>query len=484
MDKIKQQQTPFVDALEEYCRLQMIPFHTPGHKGGRQASAYQRTLFGEALRRDLGLMYALDNLFQPVGPLQEAMALAADLYGAGKSFFSVNGTTACNEAMIMAVCHEGEEIIIPREAHRSVLGGIVLSGAMPVYLPSRFASEEQVSLGPTPAAVMRTIQAHPRAKAVLLTYPTYEGIAIDLAPMIHYAHERGLYVLVDEAHGAHLPFHPDLPAPALACGADCAAQSTHKLTGSLTQTSMLHCRADFPRLAQVTAAMSFVQSTSPNYWLLASLDSARHQLATAGPALIGKAVQLARQVRSEINGIQGLHSFGREILQYEGLSGLDETKICIDFSGVGLSGGEAEKQLRAQGIEVELTAGNHVLALLTMGDDEHTAAALVQACRRIAEKPGGQPTAVYRELPLPVPVVVQTPRQAWRGTKERVPLKKAVGRIVGEMITFYPPGIPVIAPGERLTGECVRYIQEKMNRQYVPNGASDITLQTILAVKE
>lgn len=479
----KQKQTPFVEALESYCQKGMIPFHTPGHKIGKGISIYQKELFGNALRRDLGVMYALDDLFQPEDSLKEAMELAADLYGAGKTFFSINGTTACVEAMILAICHDGDEIIIPREAHRSVIGGLILSGAMPVYMESRFAEKEQVSLGPDMQSLKQAIAMHPKAKAVVFTYPTYDGIAGKLTELAAYAHAHGLWVLVDEAHGAHLPFYSDLPLEALRCGADCVAQSTHKLMGSLTQTSMLHCRRGFPLTDRVSAAMAVVQSTSPHYWFLASLDSARQQAALHGNELVAKAVMLARILRHELNEIPGIVSFGREIMQYDAVGGFDETKVTIDFSGLGLDGRTAEAELRAQGVEVELIAGNHVLALLTLGDDEASSAALLQACRRIADNHAVCMTVPIREQPLPTPRVAIAPRIAWTAARERIPFRQAEGRVAAETVTFYPPGIPVISVGEVIMKECMMYIQKKLAEGYSPNGPKDSTLQTICVLK-
>lgn len=479
MNREKQQKAPFVEALEAYCRAKMVPFHTPGHKLGKGISAYQKALFGEALRRDLGLMYALDDLFQPEGALKEAMDLAADLYGAGRTFFSINGTTACVEAMILAVCCDGDEIIIPREAHRSVIGGLILSGAVPVYMESRFAAKEQISLGPDLMSLKQAVAAHPEAKAVVFTYPTYDGIAGNLPEMAAYAHAHGLFVVVDEAHGAHLPFCADLPEEALACGADCVAQSTHKLIGSLTQTSMLHCRKGFPLMERVRAAMAVVQSTSPHYWFLASLDSARQQMALHGKELVGNAVMLARKLRQDLNAIPGVTSFGREIVQYDAVGSFDETKVTIDFSGLGLDAGAAEKELRAQGIEVELMAGNHVLALITLGDDENSVHALRKACCHIAEIHHTCTAVPIQEPPLPMPQVAVAPRKAWMAAKESIPFVEAEGRIAAETVTFYPPGIPVIAAGEVITKECMIYMQEKMAEGYRPNGAADGILQKI-----
>lgn len=479
MDRENQHKVPFVDALEDYCRCHMVPFHTPGHKLGCGASVYQKELFGSALDRDLGLMYALDDLFRPEGPLREAMQLAADLYGAGRTFFSVNGTTACVEAMILAVCRRGDEIILPREAHRSVMNGLVLSGAVPVYMESRFAAVQQISLGPDLDGLKRAVKAHPGARAVLVTYPTYDGVAIQLEEMVRYAHAQGLYVLVDEAHGAHLPFQAAFPKEALVCGADCVAQSTHKLAGSLTQTSMLHCARAFPLTDKIAAAMALVQSTSPQYWFLASLDSARRQLALDGERLTGRALALARQLRHELNLISGICSFGREIMDYSTVGGFDETKITIDFSGLGLDGREAERLLRRERVEVEMTAGSHVLALITIGDSEASTAALLKACRRIASSHSVCAVERSTEPPLPIPQVCVSPQEAWNAEVETVPLTQALGRVSAEAISFYPPGIPVVGLGEKITTACLEYIARKMTAGYRPNGAAGGLLPTV-----
>lgn len=485
MDLLRQQEAPFVKALEDYCAQHFVPFHTPGHKVGVGASDYQQHLFGDALRRDLGLMYALDDLFTPVGPLKEAMELAADLYGAGRTFFSINGTTACVEAMILATCQCGDTLLIPREAHKSVFSGLVLSGAKPAYMESRFAAKEQVSLGPDVGSLKAAMAAHPEAKAVLFTYPTYDGIACNLTELAAYAHAHGLVVLVDEAHGAHLPFSEALPRGALACGADCVAQSTHKLAGSLTQTSMLHCHKDFAGVEKIAEAMHLVQSTSPHYWFLASLDSARQQLALHGQKLVGNAVELANWLRKGLNAIPGIRSFGSEITQYPSVAAFDVSKVTINFSGLGLDGRAAEKLLRQQHIEVEMTAGNHVLAFISLGDTMESVNRLLAACQYIAAMaPKTQIQALPEELPLPQPEVVMAPVDVWHARREAVPLETAVGKIAAETVMFYPPGVPVVAMGERITLACVSYIQRKMAAGYSPNGPADERLQTIQVIRE
>ena len=232
--------------------------------------------------------------------------------------------------------------------------------------------------------------------------------------------------------------------------------------------------------------MALVQSTSPHYWFLASLDSARRQLALEGRELVGQAVGLARWVRSELNGIDGLHSFGTEITAYDAVGAFDETKVTIDFSGLGLDGRQAERLLRQEGIEAELTAGHHVLALMTMGDDEATAKALLRACRRIADRSAGRADGngfAAAELPLPIPRVVVPPQEAWNAETEIVPFSQSLGRAAAETVTFYPPGIPAVGLGEEITEEVMTYIKEKMARGYGPNGPADGTLRTIRVIK-
>ncbi len=479
----RQEHMPFAEALEAYRAQRMVPFHTPGHKAGKGAPSYMTRIMGEALPLDLGVMYALDDLFEPETYLKEAQELAAELYGAGHTFFSINGTTACIQAMILANVNEGETIILPREAHRSVMGGLILSGAVPVYMESVYSEREQVSFGPSKEAVYQAIDEHPEAKALFLINPSYYGIAGDIEPMIRYAHEKGLVVLVDEAHGAHLRFSKDLPKQALDCGADCVAQSTHKLTGSLTQTSMLHCHKEYRHTEQVAKAMALLQSTSPNYIFLASLDAARHQLYEKGQQLLEETLRLSRQLREQLNGLPGIFSFGKEILHDAAVGGFDETKITIDFSGLGLSGKEAERCLREQGIEVELVHGSHVLVLLTLGDTKDSAEALYQACKTISESFRGKKESPA-ELPLPVPRAAVSPRAAWYAAKEPVSLEVSLHRIAGETITYYPPGIPIISPGERITEAVIQYIKEKQRQGYIPNGAQDSTLQTIWVLQE
>ncbi len=484
-----QRRMPFVEALENYKNEKYRAFHTPGHKLGQGAPLMLKEWMGTALPYDLGLMYALDDLHEPEGYLAEAQQLAAKLYGSDHTFFSINGTTSLIETMIISAVMEGDEILIPREAHRSVNSGLILSGAMPVYMESNYNNKWGITEGVTPSQFKALLEKHPMAKAVLFVYPNYYGVGIHLKELIALAHERGLIVLIDEAHGPHFPFSDDLPEEALKLGADMVAQSTHKLLGSLTQTSMLHVqgrRVDIQRVKQV---YQMLQSTSPNYILLASLDMARQQMAIEGKGLMDKVIDLAKQLRqmlSRLPGIAVLEEADIPVIEGKALP-FDPTKILVDVSGLGITGLEAEEQLRRNKIEVELVHGNHVLLLLTIGDTEDSIHAVLSAIQHIsdtfAETASGEQNK-NSLLALPNPDVVLSPREAFRRRKIRIPLAEAKGAVSGESISYYPPGIPCLVMGERITEEVIAYLKHRKELGYMPNGASDMQLDTILVIVE
>ncbi|KAF1680665.1 aminotransferase class I/II-fold pyridoxal phosphate-dependent enzyme [Veillonella sp. R32] len=488
---LSQRDMPFVEALENYKKEGLAAFHTPGHKLGIAAPTTLKKWMGPALPYDLGVMYALDDLHEPEGALKDAQDLAAQLYGAEQTWFSINGTTALIETMIMGTVGPGDTIIIPREAHRSVMGGLLLSGARPVYLEGRFDERWGVPLGTTVAEVKATLAAHPEAKALVLVNPNYYGIAIDLQAIVEVAHEQGVIVLVDEAHGAHLPFGKALPASGLACGADVVAQSTHKLIGSLTQTSMLHCQGSLVNRRRLTQVHQVLQSTSPNYILLASLDMARQQMATEGATLVSHAERLAHKLRQSLQVIPGIAVPDKA--DFNHIYEYDYTKVLIDFKELGLTGSEAELLLRKEGIEVELVQGYHVLVLITIGDTEASINRLIGAVQQIAHMTvavKGEPVTnavedvALNSTKLPVPEVVLTPREGFYQPMTTIPLTEAIGHVAGETISYYPPGIPFLAVGERITPAVVEYIRERQALGYVPNGCADKSLTNIQVIDD
>lgn len=484
-----QHHMPLVEALITYTKEHKVPFYTPGHKNGHGAPELLKAWMGKALPYDVGLMYALDDYHEPEGAIKEAQDLAADLYGSREAWFSINGTTGAIQTMIMATLSEGDTVIIPREAHGSVTRALLLSGAKPVYLEGRFNDTWGIPLGTTPEEVKEVILAHPEAKALILVSPNYYGVGIDMKAIVDMAHEHGLIVMVDEAHGPHVYFHEDLPMGAITAGADLVAQSTHKLLGSLTQTSMLHVQGDRVDYHRIRQMHQILMSTSPNYIFLASLDMARHQAATEGQALMSRTLELARRLRSELNRIPGIRS--PYLADMEGAFSLDETKVIIDVAGLGLNGIDAEKEIRELGIEVELVKGHHMLVLITLGDSESSIQAVIDACTTLSEAHYGKVQAsstAYAmasvEEHLPTPEVVLTPREAWQRDKEEIPFCASLGRIAGETISYYPPGIPFVAMGERITQSVIDYVGAHQAAGYVPNGAHDRTLETIVVCKE
>ena len=444
-------------------------------------------------------MEELDDLHEPTGCIEEAQDLAAALYGADAAFFAVNGTTGAIHAMLVAALSPGDAVLVPRNVHRSVFGGLVLADARPVYIEPIVDEALGIAHGLSTEVVREACRLHPEAKALLLVSPTYYGVASDVRAIAEIVHAAGMALLVDEAHGAHLAFSDDLPESAIAAGADLVAQSTHKLLGAMTQASLLLLREGRIEKERVQRAMSLLTSTSPNYLLLASLDIARLQMAEAGAAHLARAVGLARKLRREVNATPGLFSFGEERMGGAGAFALDPLKITVTVTGLGLTGAEAAHILRHEHkIEAELFDAQNVLFLLTYADTEESAGRLLAALRSLAQRrtaqaatavaaasavpDGGEAQAVVR-LPAAPPVAIP-PREAFYRRSVPCRLREAAGRIAAETIAFYPPGIPVICTGEVFTAEVCRYIEAMAAAGLKVTGASDTSLRTLRVVAD
>ena len=478
-----------------YGEAGALAFHTPGHKQGLGAHALLRELVTEAgLREEVSLMEELDDLHEPTGCIEEAQDLAAALYGADAAFFAVNGTTGAIHAMLVAALSPGDAVLVPRNVHRSVFGGLVLSDAHPVYIEPVVDEALGIAHGLSTEAVREACRLHPEAKALLLVSPTYYGVASDVRAIAEIVHEAGMALLVDEAHGAHLAFSDDLPESAIAAGADLVAQSTHKLLGAMTQASLLLLREGRIEKERVQRAMSLLTSTSPNYLLLASLDIARLQMAEAGAAHLARAVGLARKLRREVNATPGLFSFGEERMGGAGAFALDPLKLTVTVTGLGLTGAEAAHILRHEHkIEAELFDAQNVLFLLTYADTEESAGRLLAALRSLAQRrtaqvataaaaaiavPDGRKAQAAVRLPAAPPVAIP-PREAFYRRSVPCRLREAAGRIAAETIAFYPPGIPVICTGEVFTAEVCRYIEAMAAAGLKVTGAADASLRTL-----
>lgn len=482
----EQKRAPIPMAMREYAEDGALAFHTPGHKQGKGAHALLRELITEqGLREEVSLMEELDDLHEPTMCIREAQQLAARLYGADASYFMINGTTGAIHTMLLAALQPGDVVLVPRNAHRSMLGGIVLCGAQPVFLQPEINVRLGLAMGLTAAAVEEAVRQHPEAKALALVYPTYYGVASDLKTIARIVHKHRMLLLVDEAHGPHLRFSDELPLQALDCGADMAAQSTHKILGSLTQTSMLQVRAGRVDLERVRSAASLLQSTSPNYLLLASLDIARLQMAEDGPRLVGRTVHLAEELRKKINAIEGLSCFGRELMKTPGAYALDVTKLTVQVRELGISGAEAESILRhTYKIQCELADAYNVLFILSLADTERETDRLLEALQGLAAAQRGRRRFKEpAELPE-VPPLRMLPRAAFFASAESVAYSLAVGRIAAEQIMFYPPGIPLLCPGEEITQSVLDYIRAMQHLGLKVVGPQDTSLGTIRVIRE
>jgi lysine decarboxylase len=493
---LDQTRTPYFQVLLDYVDAGVIPFHTPGHKQGVGMERAFREFVGDnVLSIDLTQIRGLDDLLQPTGPLVEAQALAAEAYGAQHSFFLINGSTSGNQCMMMAALNPGEKVAIPRNSHKSTMGALIMSGALPVYMQPEVDEALHMDHTVTPQTVRETLDADPDIKAVFLVSPTYYGVAADLEAIAQIVHERDKILLVDEAWGPHFAFHPALPKSAIECGADLCINSTHKMLGSMSQTAMLHLQGDRVRLDRLLAVYKLFLSTSPNLVLVASLDVARKQMALDGRALLSRTIEISNDVRRQLNAIDGIYCFGEELEGRPGVFDLDPTKITITVKDLGYTGYEAEEILRRRyNVQLELADLFNCLALFTIGTTVEHAEWLVDGVRELAREdrpldifsPSGVldrriKTGTY-QLPK-IPPVRLAPREAFLAQTELIAFKSSAGRICAEVITPYPPGIPVISPGEEITKEIIDYLNLELKAGVKMQGPFDTQLRRIRVVK-
>ena len=485
-------ETPLLTALAIAAARPHAAFYAPGHKGGQGAATPLQNLLGAAaLRADLPELPELDNLFAPSGPIQQAQELAAHTFGAEATYFLANGSTCGIEAAVLAVCSPGHQILVPRNAHQSVLAALVLSGAAPVYLAPQYDKRWDLAWGVTATQVEQALAAQPKIRAVVVVSPSYHGLCADIAAIAQQVHAHNAVLIVDEAHGAHLSFHPQLPTGAIAGGADIVIQSTHKVLGALTQASMLHVqgqRLDRDRLQQ---ALQLTQSTSPNYWLLASLDAARHQMATQGEALMAQTLALAHDVRSRLSDLTPLALLTAEAVaaqsdQFQ----LDLTRLVIDVSGLQLTGFSADEFLHAHGVTAELPTQRQLAFILSLGNTGADGDRLVAACSELIAQapqlPRAPATPVF-SMADSIAAIAQppmTPRDAFFVPCQTVAIADAVGHLGVDTLCAYPPGIPLLLPGERITAAAIAQLQQIHRSGGVITGTADPELQTLRVVSQ
>ncbi|MFZ5989951.1 MAG: aminotransferase class I/II-fold pyridoxal phosphate-dependent enzyme [Bacillota bacterium] len=482
MVRLDQNRTPLFDAVKRYVESNVIQFHVPGHKQGTGLKELRDYIGERALQMDANGMEDLDFANNPTGVIFESERLMAHAFGAQNAYFLVNGTTAGVQAMIMSACEPGDKIIIPRNAHKSTIGGIILSGVMPVYLQPEINDKLGIAMGITEESLKKAIKENPHAKAVFLINPTYYGAASDLKSIVRIAHRHEMAVLVDEAHGAHMSFHDDFPLTAMEVGADMSAASIHKTAGSMTQSSVLLLRSNMISPERVKQVLNLTYTSSASYLLMCSLDIARKQLATEGHDLLENALGLARMAREEINKIEGLYAFGKELVGTPGCYDFDETKLGINVSGLGYTGYEMEAKLRAEyNIQIELSDLHNILAIVSVGDKEENLTALINALKDIASKTEIREYAKPTIIPQN-PKMIVSPRDAFYSPKKKVPLDKSTGEIAGEMVMAYPPGIPVICMGERITQDIVDYIKVLKDQRCQLQGTADPFVDSVMVL--
>ncbi|MET1250062.1 aminotransferase class I/II-fold pyridoxal phosphate-dependent enzyme [Sporolactobacillus sp. STCC-11] len=482
MTHLSQEHAPVLEALNRYKSMRVVPFDVPGHKRGKGNRELTEFLGEKCLTVDVNSMKPLDNLCHPVSVIKEAEELAAEAFGAKHAFFMVNGTTSAVQSMVMCACKRGEKIIMPRNVHRSAINALILSGAIPVYVNPGVNHELGISLGMSVADVEQAILENPDAKAVLVNNPTYYGVCSNLKAITELAHQHHMLVLADEAHGTHFYFGEGLPASAMSVGADMAAVSMHKSGGSLTQSSLLLVNG----LSEgyVRQIINLTQTTSGSYLLISSLDISRRNLALRGKAIFDKVAKMAEYARTEINQIGGYYAYSRELINGDSVYDFDRTKLSVLTLDVGLAGIEVYDLLRDEyDIQIEFGDIGNILAYISIGDRildlERLVSALSEIKRRYAKDRAGMLSQEYIR-----PQVVLGPQEAFYAESEPTPLDQSLGHICGEFVMCYPPGIPILAPGEKVTAKVLEYIQYAKEKGCFLTGTQDSLVNRIQTVKE
>ena len=476
--ELDQKRAPIYEALETFRHMRVVPFDVPGHKHGKGNPELVDFLGEKCVGIDVNSMKPLDNLCHPVSVIREAEILAADAFGAAHAFLMVGGTTSSVQNMVLSCCKRGDKIILPRNVHRSVINALVLCGAIPVYVNPEVDHRLGISLGMRREQVQKAIEKHPDAVAVLVNNPTYYGICSDLRAIVRMAHQAGMLCLADEAHGTHFYFGENMPVSAMAAGADMAAVSMHKSGGSLTQSSLLLIG---PRMnaGHVRQIINLTQTTSGSYLLMSSLDISRRNLALRGKAVFRKVSQMAEYAREEINAVEGYYAFGKELVNGDSVFDFDPTKLSVHTRDIGLAGIEVYDILRDEyDIQIEFGDIGNILAYLSIGDREQELERLVSALAEIRRRYQRDSSGLLSQEYID-PEVVLSPQEAFYAEKKSVPLSESDGYVCSEFVMCYPPGIPILAPGERITKEILDYISYAKAKGCSMTGPEDPQIERI-----
>ena len=476
-----QHNTPIHEAVEAHKNTRMVHFDVPGHKGGRGNPELTKFLGEQCLKADVNSTKTLDNLIHPTSIIKVAEELAAEAFGAKAAFFMVNGTTAAVQSMIMSTCKAGDKIIIPRNVHRSSINALIVCGAVPIYINPGVNHELGIPLGMSLSDIEEAIIKHPDAKAIIVNNPTYFGICSNLKEIVTLAHKHNIKVLVDEAHGAHFYFGEGLPISAMAAGADMAAVSMHKSGGSLTQSSFLLCGEGIDS-GYVRQIINLTQTTSGSYLLMSSLDISRRHMYLHGKEKVAKTLELAEYARSEINNLGGYYAFSNEIINGDTIFDFDRTKLSVNTTQIGLAGIEISDLLQEDyDILIEFGDIGNFLAVITAGDRSFEIERLISSLADIKRRYGKEASKMLT-FDYINPVLVLSPQKAFYSDKKKLPIKESVDHISGEFIMCYPPGIPVLAPGERITRQIIDYIYYAKDKGCVLAGPKDMKVDNINVV--
>ncbi|BAY86200.1 Orn/Lys/Arg decarboxylase [Calothrix parasitica NIES-267] len=457
---MNQSQTPLLDAIISNAKRPHAAFYTPGHKQGKGISSKLINYFGKSIfTADLTELAELDCLFAAEGVIKQAQQLAADAFGASQTWFLVNGSTCGIEAAILATCNNNDKIILPRNIHSSVISGLILSGAIPIFINPEYDTNLNIAHSITVESLSKALRKHPDAKAVMMVYPTYYGVCGDIKTIAEQTSKYDIPLIVDEAHGSHFAFHPELPVSALSAGADLTVQSIHKTLGAMTQASMLHIQGERININRLNKALQLTQSTSPSYLLLASLDAARHQIAIHGQELLTQTLQLATQARNQINQIPGLSTLSFSPCP---LLSLDNTRLTAIVSELGITGFEAEEILDEKfNITPEFADTKTVTFIISLGNTASDIELLVKAFKTLALEFRKPLLEIKKRSLSSIPesnTFHLSPRQAFFSSTETVPIQEAINRISAETVCPYPPGIPLLIPGEKISSTTVEHL--------------------------
>ena len=477
-----QDRAPIYEALEEFKKTRTVPFDVPGHKRGKGNKELMDFLGEKCLSVDVNSMKPLDNLCHPVSVIKEAEEIAAEAFGAAHAFFMVGGTTSSVQAMVLSAVKKDDKIILPRNVHRSVINSLILCGAIPVYINPQMDERLGISLGMTVSDVKKAIVQNPDAKAILINNPTYYGICSNLSEITMLAHEKNMLVLTDEAHGTHFYFGENMPVSAMAAGADLSSVSMHKSGGSLTQSSFLLCGKNV-NANYVRQIINLTQTTSGSYLLMSSLDISRRNLAKNGKQIFSKVTELSEYAREEINQIGDYYAYSKELINGDSIYDFDATKLSVNTFELGLAGIEVYDLLRDEyDIQIEFGDLGNILAYISVGDNRKNIERLIGALseiRRIYKKDKG--TMIKHEYINPT--VSLPPQQAFYAEKRSLEIVNSIGEICCEFVMCYPPGIPILAPGERVTKEIVDYIFYAKDKGCSLTGPEDMEISRLNVLK-